>query len=368
MKIHVVSFQVPFPPDYGGAIDVYYKLKYLHEQGYYIILHTYQYNHPSHKQKLLEIVDEVYYYKRHTGILSQISLLPYIVKSRNDEQLVLNLLKDENPILFEGLHCCHALADKRLQRRRKLVRMHNIEHQYYRLLARQSGWNWRKLYYLMEAYKLQRFETTLKHASEILAITDADKAELAERFPNVPVHTLPCFFDTKFVQTEGGTQPYLLYQGNLSVDENIKVVKFIIEELYIKRKTTYPLIVAGRKPCLELQKIIKSIPAITLIQNPDDDELARLLADARINLLLTFQPTGIKLKLMNALCKSRGYCVANNEMLHGNNLQDLCNVVNNADELVECIETLMKSTPDRDTLQYRKKFIEQTYIGQYQFT
>ena len=29
MKLHVVSFQVPFPPDYGGVIDVYYKLKAL---------------------------------------------------------------------------------------------------------------------------------------------------------------------------------------------------------------------------------------------------------------------------------------------------------------------------------------------------
>ena len=33
MKLHVVSFQVPFPPDYGGLIDVYYKLKALKEAG-----------------------------------------------------------------------------------------------------------------------------------------------------------------------------------------------------------------------------------------------------------------------------------------------------------------------------------------------
>ena len=28
-KIHVISFQVPYPPNYGGAIDVYYKLQSL---------------------------------------------------------------------------------------------------------------------------------------------------------------------------------------------------------------------------------------------------------------------------------------------------------------------------------------------------
>lgn len=28
-RFHVVSLQVPFPPDYGGVIDIYYKLKAL---------------------------------------------------------------------------------------------------------------------------------------------------------------------------------------------------------------------------------------------------------------------------------------------------------------------------------------------------
>ena len=31
--LHVVAFNVPYPPDYGGIIDVFYKLKALSEQG-----------------------------------------------------------------------------------------------------------------------------------------------------------------------------------------------------------------------------------------------------------------------------------------------------------------------------------------------
>ena len=42
-RIHVVSLQVPFPPDYGGVIDIYYKLKALKDAGYEIWLHTFQY-------------------------------------------------------------------------------------------------------------------------------------------------------------------------------------------------------------------------------------------------------------------------------------------------------------------------------------
>ena len=60
-KIHVISFQVPYPPNYGGAIDVYYKLQSLKEEGYYIILHTYQYRHDRYENELLSIVNEVHY-------------------------------------------------------------------------------------------------------------------------------------------------------------------------------------------------------------------------------------------------------------------------------------------------------------------
>ena len=61
MKLHVVSFQVPFPPDYGGLIDVYYKLKALKEAGCSVVLHTYRYE-VAEQPDLLKVVDAVYYY------------------------------------------------------------------------------------------------------------------------------------------------------------------------------------------------------------------------------------------------------------------------------------------------------------------
>ena len=68
MKLHVVSFQVPFPPDYGGLIDVYYKLKALKEAGYSVVLHTYRYG-VDEQPDLLKVADTVYYYERLTGWL-----------------------------------------------------------------------------------------------------------------------------------------------------------------------------------------------------------------------------------------------------------------------------------------------------------
>ena len=61
--LHIISFDVPYPTNYGGVIDVYYKMKALHQQGIKIHLHCFEYGRAE--AKILEdICEKVYYYKR----------------------------------------------------------------------------------------------------------------------------------------------------------------------------------------------------------------------------------------------------------------------------------------------------------------
>ena len=113
-RLHVVSLQVPFPPDYGGVIDIYYKLKALKNMGYETWLHTFQYDR-SRAEQLNEVAARVSYYPRHRSVIRQLSHIPYIVSSRHCSKLLDDLLSDNAPILFEGLHCCAFLSDKRLK-------------------------------------------------------------------------------------------------------------------------------------------------------------------------------------------------------------------------------------------------------------
>ena len=48
-ELNIVSFAVPFPPDYGGAIDIYYKLETLNNLGIKIYLHCFQYGRSDSK-------------------------------------------------------------------------------------------------------------------------------------------------------------------------------------------------------------------------------------------------------------------------------------------------------------------------------
>ena len=129
-KIHVVAFDVPYPADYGGVIDIYHKVEALHHQGIEVVLHMYQYGREESKTKLRKITKALYYYKRSTFKNPFVGSTPYIVNSRNGNELLDNLLKDSAPILFEGLHCTYHIANPLLAKRFKIVRTHNIEHHY----------------------------------------------------------------------------------------------------------------------------------------------------------------------------------------------------------------------------------------------
>ena len=91
--LNVVSLNIPYPPNYGGIIDIYYKLKALKRLGVRLILHCFEYERPE-APELEEICEKVYYYKRHTGLLANMSLLPYNVVSRKEPKLMERLLEN----------------------------------------------------------------------------------------------------------------------------------------------------------------------------------------------------------------------------------------------------------------------------------
>ena len=350
MNIHVVSLQVPYPADYGGAIDIFYKLKELRNEGFQIILHTYIYGREE-SPVLAQLCHEVHYYKRSSGFGKQLSLLPYIVNTRTDKRLLDDLCRDDVPILFEGLHTCYLLDHPALRNRRKIVRMHNIEHKYYWQLAKQNPWSWKAIYYTIESLRLRWFEQKLKHASLICAITKADKQELGRRYSTTEVIHLPCFFDAEFPETPQKTEPFVLYHGNLSVEENRRTAKYILEKIAPKMPHVL-FVIAGHNPDF------KRIPQnAKVIDNPTDEYLLQLISTAHIHLMLTFQPTGIKLKLLNALVKGNGHIIANHDMLYGHSLGRFCTRADSTKEIVSSIERLMKESMEPEELDLRKRII-----------
>lgn len=352
--LHIVSFDVPYPADYGGVIDVYYRVKALKELGVKVILHCFEYGR-GEQQALSEITEKVYYYQRKKSISDWFSSLPFIVKTRSTEELINNLLKDRHPVLFEGLHTTYYLKDHRLKDRVKLVRTHNIEHEYYNDLSNYAS-GMRKIYFKSEAKKLRRYEAVLKSADHILAIKESDKKHF-ERFGKTTV--LPASIPTFHSEPHHTTKPYCLFHGNLSVQENSRGAFWLINNVFGHEGLKDALIVAGKNPPSELQSVCSN-RNIQLISNPKDKQLEKLIHDARVHVFYSEQETGIKLKLLHVLASS-GHLLVNPEMISGSDLKEVCTVAHSPDEFTDNLKQMLKIELTDTQFQSRLDFIERHY-------
>lgn len=317
-ELHIVSFDVPFPPDYGGVMDVFYKIKALHQAGVRIRLHSFQYGRKAARE-LEKYCSEIYYYPRKKIYTGMVSRVPYIVGSRINPELLERLASDEHPILFEGLHTCAYLDHPILKDKKKAVRMHNVEWQYYRGLFDHSRETLKTIYYAVESKRLQRYESVLVHANHIFAISKTETEYLESRYPQTTL--LFPFHGVSGESASPGTGDFMLYHGNLSVPENEESVEWLLKHL--KTDEHFPLIIAGKKPGAGLKSSILEKPGFRLIENPAAEEMDALIRNAQLHILPAFQSTGVKLKLLRSLFCGR-FVLSNPMMLEGTGLEDLC--------------------------------------------
>ncbi len=339
-KLHIVSFDVPYPPNYGGVIDVYYKLLQLKKLGVKIHLHVFCYGRTV-SDHLNEVCEKVYSYPRKQHAWYLFSPVPFIVKSRTSHQLVKNLMQehDNAPILLEGLHTTSVIADNQLISRRAICRTANIEHHYYAALAKAEKRWFRKMFLFLESRKLKRWEKVLSFAAAIVSVSYADHHYFKKQYPMVKGEVLPVFHPFEYCTCMEGHGSFVLYHGNLSVPENFLVATELTSLL--GDKADIALVVAGLLPPLFLKKHIERFSNATLIDSPSEEALQKLIQQAHIHLMFTHQATGMKLKLINALFNGR-YIMANEEMLSGTALQKACEVVPLDEMLPQRIKLLMK--------------------------
>jgi len=354
--LHIISFDVPFPANYGGVIDVYYKLVWLHRLGVKITLHCFSYGRkPAPELELL--CDKVFYYERQTGFFSNLSRLPYNVKSRRSLALEQNLLSDEHPILFEVLHTCYLLNDSRFKTKRKIYRHSNIEHTYYHELSKSERSLIKKIYLKIEALKLRAFEPVLKFADLILAVNQKDTDYFKTEYPTVKSFYLPSFHSGEVPRIKEGRGDFILFHGNLSVSENYEAAVWLIKDVFSKLNVN--CVIAGLNPPLFLQDLVKEFSNIRLMANPDHDQMRDLIQDAHAHMLYTPQPTGLKLKLINALFNGR-FLLCNSAMLSGSGVSPGQSILicDSATDYIKQIGVLMSQQFNKNLMEERAAMLK----------
>ncbi len=353
--LHIISFNVPYPADFGGMFDLLYKLPALKNEGVKIHYHCFEYNRPK-QPILLDYCESVHYYRRGNLFKNIFSLLPNIVATRRNEELFQRLLKDDHPILMEGIHCTALLLDNRFSNRKCFVRLHNVEYEYYRHLSQSASSILKKIYYLRESRLLEKYERSIiQKPAAYWAVTEKDAATYRKELNCNNIHYLPVFLPTEWQTSHRDTiADHCLYHGDLSVGTNEKMALWLLENVF--KHLPYSFIIAGKNPSSKLTSVVQSISNATLVANPSENEMQSLIAKARINVLTSFSDAGIKLKLLNALFNG-GHCVVNDMAVNGTGLEEFCHINNSATDMMNAIVALYTTHFDEIEFDQRKKLL-----------
>lgn len=215
---------------------------------------------------------------------------------------------------------------------------------------------WRRFYFYTESIKLKNYEKILTAADHLLPISQNDYDYLHQQFSNVTY--LPAFHPNEEVTSMPGRGDYVLYHGNLSVVENNQAALFLVSKVFAN--TEFKLIIAGSDPSPLLVEAVKNNRSVELRINPGEVEMMRLIRHAHINILPTFQNTGTKLKLLNALFNGR-FVIANHPMIENTGLESLCHVRNSADEMTESVKEIMGHTFEEEEVEKRRRVLGELY-------
>jgi hypothetical protein len=324
--LHIVSFDVPYPTDYGGVNAVFFKLKTLHEKGIKIHLHCFEYGRG--KQDFLnQFCESVHYYSRTEGPKGFSFSIPYIVASRNNAKLWERLQKDKYPVLLEGIHCTYGLYADLLMNRKVILSLHNVEFEYYKQLSQWERSLVKKTYFHHESRLLERYEKRIASRCTIISLSEKDKQTYKTKFGAGQISYLPAFIEQQSVQSIIGSGTYALYHGNLSVAENEKAAMWLLEKVFNDLDT--PFVIAGKNPSERLIKSSHKQPNNCIVANPSAPEMKDLISKAQLHIMPSFTDSGIKLKLLNALFNGR-HVITNENMISGTGLETLCHMADNA--------------------------------------
>ncbi len=340
-SIHIISFDNPFPPDYGGVIDVFYKIKTFHDLGYTIYLHCFYEHRNQVSDALKAITQTVYLYKKNRNLFFFLSVIPFGIKSRFHEDLVKNIEKINAPVFFEGLQTT-MLMQKVVLQNKKYLRLHNLESNFYEgMSSSESNW-FKKFMYYFESKKYNTYQKILNQFDHVFALSHFEY-NTVKTFTN-KVTYVPVFHGNYKVTTLSGFGNYAFYHGDLRLPDNKKAAQFLMD--VFKEIPEYKLIVASSNGKEWVENQIKSFPNIEFICIENDTHLDTLLAKAHINVMLSFQQSGTKLKVINSLFKSR-FCLINYNMIDDERILQLCEIATSKEEFISKIEEL-KNKPFLD--------------------
>lgn len=351
-SIHIISFDNPYPPVYGGAIDVFFKLKALHALGYVIYLHCFVDQLPADVSELEKYTAKVHFYKRKKKGHKLLAISPFSVASRYHDEIVDNLHAVDAPLLFEGLQSTYLLKKHDFPDRHKYLRLMNLESNYFGGLSSSERHPIKKLLFAIESVKYVLYQKIITKFDGVFTLSVYETQSVEKQYHNS--HYIPVFHGNQQVAELSEFGKYAFYHGDLRLSDNRRAALFLIN--VFRKIPDYQLIIASNRGKRRINKEIRNTPNIRHTTIKNQQHLDELMDQAHISVMLSFQQSGTKLKAINSLFKSR-HCVINANMVDDAQIRSLCMMAENQMEFVEAVNRL-KNTPYQEA-EKRKTVLDQ---------
>ncbi|MGZ5254205.1 MAG: glycosyltransferase, partial [Flavitalea sp.] len=326
--LHIVSPAIPYPANEGRFLDIFYKIRALYKEGVSIHLHCFN-EHQEEQPELNKFCSTVQYYPVGNGHKGLSFSIPYSVASRYNEALMENLLKDDYPILLEGVQAAYITKDHRFRNRNISLRITQLEHEFLQQSAGVSGSILQKFMYHHQSCLFKTFEKSIPKNLKVFISNGMDNVKVVKDFNwSDPIH-VPLFLPFQKVVSQEGSGSYCLYHGNLKMPANERAAFFLLEKVF--KNSKIPFVVAGKDPSNKLIRAAKSSDFSCIVENPSEAELQDMISRAQINILPSFIESGTPIKLLNSLFNGR-HCIVNDKMVKGTGLERVCHVAQNAQE------------------------------------
>jgi hypothetical protein len=124
--------------------------------------------------------------------------------------------------------------------------------------------------------------------------------------------------------------------------------------------TGIPFIIAGRRPSRELVKLAGNYDHASVIADPDTKTMDDLIQKAHINILPSFNYTGVKLKLLHALFMGR-HCITQSHAVDGTGMEGSCHIADEAASMKAALMELMQQDFTEDMIRQRSALLSAVY-------
>lgn len=302
-KILVVAPDFPYPPNHGGRVDVWGRIKALRNLGFTIDLAATSKIEPTAAEnaEVKKYVRTIYYCPRKNRLRHFISLRPLQIESRAPlADIAFDNLYDI--ALLESEYVLSVTENRSLSAGVFVIRLMDNSAVYFSELASSVNFGLRKIYFQCESWKFKGIERKVfDNIRNLMFISAAEFGDFTARYRDINAVFLPPAVDVDKMKEITSDTRNVLFIGSLFMANNLNGAIWYLQEVH-PLISNYHLVIAGNtrgKGLSILKKETGTFNNVEIIESPA--ELSSLYESSAVFINPMRHGAGVKVKNIEAI-------------------------------------------------------------------